>query len=73
MYKNEDTRDIGTQGNKNVLGGRMKEWSGKIEAKMGQVTHNQHWQAKGQKLQAKGARQARRGWVQRLTDDPTGP
>lgn len=70
MYKDEHTRDIGTLGNKNVLGGRAKEWGGKIGAKMGQVAHNERLQAKGQKLQAKGTRQARRGWVQRLTDDP---
>ncbi len=70
MYKDEHTRDIGTAGNKNVFGGTFKEWGGKIQTKMGQVTHNERLQAKGQKLQAKGSQQARRGWVQRLTDDP---
>jgi uncharacterized protein YjbJ (UPF0337 family) len=70
MYKDEHTRNLGTQGSKNVLSGTFKEWGGKIEAKMGQMTHSERLQAKGQKLQAKGGQQARRGRVQRLTDEP---
>ena len=70
MHKEEHTRNLGIVGSKNLLGGTFKEWGGKIQAKMGQATGSERWQAKGQKRQAKGSQQARKGRVQRLTDDP---
>lgn len=77
----DQNKDLGTQGTEDTVSGKMKEATGKVESKAGQVTGNREMEAKGKAKQAEGKVQSTVGKGERKIDqaldpnrpDPTSP
>ena len=69
--ENTPNRDLGTQGNKDVLSGKMKEVGGKAQEKAGQLTGNSETEAKGNARQMEGHIQKGAGNLERKVDKVT--
>ena len=64
----EQKKDLGTQGQKDTLKGKMKQAGGKIQSKAGQVTGNADAEAQGDIRQAEGKAQSKAGHVEKKVD-----
>ncbi len=64
----EQKKDLGTQGQKDTLKGKMKHAAGKIQSKAGQVTGNADVEAQGDIRQAEGKAQSKAGHVEKKVD-----
>jgi uncharacterized protein YjbJ (UPF0337 family) len=66
---NDQEKDLGTQGQEDVMKGKMKGTAGKVQSKFGEVTGNKEAQAKGAAKQVEGTAQETKGKAERKVDD----
>lgn len=66
-------KDLGQQGGEDTLKGKMKEASGKVQSKFGQVTGNTEAEARGDAKQVEGKAQSTLGHAERKTDQALDP
>lgn len=74
QYKdNEPKKDLGTQGQEDSLKGKLKQATGKVQSKAGEVTGDQKTEAKGDAKRVEGKGQDALGKGERKLDDVVNP
>jgi uncharacterized protein YjbJ (UPF0337 family) len=71
--ENTPHKDLGTRGQENTLKGKLKEAAGKVESKVGEITHNQDLKAKGDAKQLEGKGQNIVGKGEKAIDNTLNP
>lgn len=65
----EQEKDLGRQGQEDIVKGKTKQAAGKVQSKFGEVTDNKEAQVKGGTKQAEGAAQETKGKAEREVDE----
>ena len=69
----DQDKDLGTQGTQDKVAGKMKEATGTVQSKVGQVTGNTDMEAKGKAKQVEGKVQSAVGTGEQKVDQALDP
>ena len=69
----DQDKDLGTQGQEDTLKGKLKETTGKVQSKVGQVTDNPKTEARGDAKQVEGKTQSKFGHAEQKVDNTLDP
>lgn len=72
MANENSNQDLGAQGDKNTVKGKLNQVVGNAQEKLGEVTNDPNQQAQGQGKQIKGNVQEGVGKIERKADDVLG-
>ena len=69
----EEKKDLGAQGQKDTIKGKINKVVGKAEHKIGEVTDNEEMELKGKAREMGGAVQEKAGQAERKIDEKLNP